>query len=158
MPDPILREHEGAVLALNNAHAAELSWLEPPKLSSLLTQAFYARRIGTVEAFLIALDETADYDSPNYQWFRTRYGQFIYVDRIAVAGVARRRGLAQLLYRDLFTTAVAAGRDLVVCEVNAMPPNPASDRLHAALGFGPVGEATIHDGKKTVRYLARKVG
>jgi predicted GNAT superfamily acetyltransferase len=27
--------------------------------------------------------------------------------------------------------------------------------LHARLGFSEVGRATIHDGKKTVRYLAR---
>src|SRR4051794_19154112 len=80
---PIPKDAEIAVLALNNAHAAELSWLEPECMASLLGQAFRARRIGDVDAFLIALDERASYDSPNYQWFRQRYARFVYVDRIA---------------------------------------------------------------------------
>jgi hypothetical protein len=44
-----------------------------------------------------------------------------------------------------------------VCEVNSNPPNPASDALHASLGFREVGQATIHQGSKTVRYLARTI-
>ena len=34
-------------------------------------------------------------------------------------------------------------------------PNPASDAFHAAQGFAEVGQAAIHQGSKTVRYLAR---
>jgi predicted GNAT superfamily acetyltransferase len=37
----------------------------------------------------------------------------------------------------------------------AIPPNPASDAFHAALGFAEVGSARLFDGMKTVRYLAR---
>jgi predicted GNAT superfamily acetyltransferase len=69
MPDanllPISPVVEPAILALNNAHAMELSWLEDDRLAMLLKQAFYARRIGEVEAFLLAFDEGAAYDSPN---------------------------------------------------------------------------------------------
>ncbi len=57
------------VLALDNAYATELSWLDPKRLNMLLDQAFYARRIGDAEAFLLAFDEQAAYDSPNYLWF-----------------------------------------------------------------------------------------
>jgi predicted GNAT superfamily acetyltransferase len=143
------------VLALNNAHAAELSWLEPDGLAALLGQAFHARRIGAVDGFLLALDERASYDSPNYQWFRARYARFVYVDRVVVAPAARGRGYARRLYDDLFGRAAAAGHARVVCEVNRDPPNPASDAFHAALGFAEVGTAAIHGGSKTVRYLAR---
>jgi predicted GNAT superfamily acetyltransferase len=45
----------------------------------------------------------------------------------------------------------------VVCEVNSEPPNPASDAFHAAMGFTEVGRATIHQGRKTVRYLTREL-
>jgi len=65
-PSDVPTDLEGAVLELNNAHAAELSFLELHRLRRLLHQAFYARSIGSVEAFLLALDERADYDSPNY--------------------------------------------------------------------------------------------
>ena len=151
---PISPDVEGAVLALNNAHTVPLSWLEPDRLSLLLRQAFHARRIGAVDAFLIALDEHASYDSPNYQWFRQRHARFVYIDRVVVSAAARRRGHARLLYRDLLRSAVDAGQELVVCEVNVDPPNPASDGFHASLGFSEVGSATIQGGKKTVRYLA----
>jgi predicted GNAT superfamily acetyltransferase len=154
---PISEEVQPAVLALNNKHAEELSWLEPAQLSHLVSQAFYARRIGKLEAFLLAFDQDADYDSPNFLWFKKRYPRFVYVDRIAVAESARGRGHARLLYRDLFDIAADNGHDIVVCEVNSDPPNPASDAFHAALGFLEIGQAAIHGGKKSVRYFARSL-
>jgi hypothetical protein len=143
------------LLALNNGHAQELSWLSPEPLAHLVGEAFSARRIGQVEAFLLAFDQDADYDSPNFLWFRSRYPRFVYIDRIVVAAAARGAGLARLLYRDLFTEAARAGHVRVVCEVNSQPPNPASDAFHAALGFMEVGSATLAGSSKTVRYLLR---
>jgi len=142
------------LLALNNEHASELSWLEPERLRHLVQQAFVVRRIGNLDAFLLAFDQGAQYDSPNFLWFRARYPRFVYVDRIVVAASARGRGHARRLYDDLFKQAVEAGHERVVCEVNMQPPNPVSDAFHAALGFAEVGSATIHDGNRTVRYLS----
>ena len=151
--------HDGALsvalLALNNAHAQELSWLEPARLQHLVAQAFLARRIGNIDAFLLAFDQNADYDSPNFLWFRARYPRFVYVDRIVVAETARGHGCARRLYQDLFEHVEKAEHERVVCEVNSRPPNPASDAFHAALGFAEVGTASIHEGRKTVRYLSR---
>jgi predicted GNAT superfamily acetyltransferase len=144
-----------ALLALNNDHAQELSWLEAAKLRDLVNQAFSARRIGAVDAFLLAIDQSARYDSPNFLWFGDRYPRFVYVDRIVVAESARGRGHARRLYQDLFAQAARAGHDRVVCEVNSRPANPQSDAFHDALGFSEVGRAVIHDGRKAVRYLMR---
>jgi len=144
-----------AVLALNNTYARELSWLEPASLTHLVGQAFLSRRIGNLEAFLLAFDHTADYDSPNFVWFRARFARFVYVDRIVVALPARGRGHARRLYEDLFEQAARAGHERVVCEVNLNPPNPVSDAFHAAMGFTEVGIASVHDGRRTVRYLSR---
>lgn len=156
VPATISADLEPAILALNNAHAAELSWLDAVRLRRLLSGAFHARRIGAVDAFVIALDERhPTYDSPNYRWFQARYGRFVYIDRVAVASAARGQGHARRLYADTIAHAADAGHDLVVCEVNIDPPNPASDAFHAALGFVEVGAAPIHGGAKTVRYLAR---
>jgi predicted GNAT superfamily acetyltransferase len=143
------------LLALNNSHARELSWLEPERLDHLVREAFYARRIGDLDAFLIAFDQDARYDSPNFLWFRQRYPRFVYVDRIVTAASARGRGYAQQLSFDLFEQAARAGHERVACEINLSPPNPGSDAFHAALGFAEVGSAAIHGGAKTVRYLAR---
>ena len=157
MIEPISAADEPAVLALNNEHAEELSWLDQDRLSHLIRQAYYARRVGSLDAFILAFDETADYDSPNYLWFRARYPRFVYVDRIAVARHARGRGLARLIYSDLFACARQAGHELVTCEVNLDPPNPASDAFHLALGFGEAGQGLLAGSGKTVRYFVRSL-
>lgn len=144
------------LLALNNAHAEELSLLSAERMGALAGEAFMAARIGEAEALLMAFDQDADYDSPNFIWFRDRYEQFVYVDRVVVDPAQRGRGLARRLYEALFARAAGAGHTLVVCEVNAEPPNPASDAFHAALGFAEVGQATLAGGK-TVRYFARRL-
>jgi len=77
------------LLALNNANAQELSWLEPERLAHLVGQAFLARRIGNLDALVLAFDQDAHYDSPNFLWFRAHYPRFVYVDRIVVIVGAR---------------------------------------------------------------------
>jgi predicted GNAT superfamily acetyltransferase len=144
------------LLALNNADAAQLSWLEPERLQHLVGQAFLARRIGEIDAFMLALDQGADYDSPNFLWFRSRYPRFVYVDRIVVASSARGQGHARRLYHDLFERAESAGHQRICCEVNIRPANPISDAFHSALGFVEVGTAKV--GNRTVRYLSRSLG
>jgi predicted GNAT superfamily acetyltransferase len=160
MPDPmqirpLAQLDQDRLLALNNAHAVELSWLDIDRLASMLRQAWRATGIGDLDAALIAFDQSSGYDGWSFGWFRDRYPRFVYVDRVVVAPSARGRGLARALYADLFAAASAAGQALVTCEVNSDPPNPASDRFHAALGFAPVGSAQPPGAGKTLRYLAR---
>lgn len=152
---PITPASLTAILALNNAHAQELSWLEMPKLEHLVREAFLALRIGEADAFLLAFDQDADYDSTNFLWFKARYPRFAYVDRIAVAEQARGKGHARLFYETLFDKARAAGHTIAACEVNSDPPNPGSDAFHAAMGFAEVGSAAIYGGERTVRYFVR---
>ena len=149
----MLPGHLPDVLALNNAHATELSQLDLPGLAALRDQAFWTMVAPPADAFLIALDQTASYASANYAWHRSRYDRFVYIDRVAVAPAGRGQGLARLLYAGLIAAARAAGHTQLLCEVNSDPPNLASDALHAALGFSPIGAAIIHGGAKTVRYL-----
>lgn len=145
-----------ALLALNNAHAVELSLADEARMAMLVERAFLAARVGKLDAALIAFDQDADYDSTNFLWFRARYPRFVYVDRIVTAPHARGRGLARRLYAHLFEQARLAGHERVVCEVNSDPPNPVSEAFHQALGFEPIGEAMLGNGK-TVTYLMRSV-
>ena len=62
-----------------------------------------------------------------------------------------------MLYSDLFDKARSVAHNLVVCEVNSDPPNPASEAFHARMAFDEVGRASILQGSKTVRYLARAI-
>jgi uncharacterized protein len=124
--------------------------------AALLKAAFYARGTdGGMTAFLIALDHNAPYVNPNFSWFKERRKSFVYIDRVIVAQASRGRGIARRLYQDLFAEAKQAGHDRVVCEVNIHPPNPASEAFHQTMGFTGIGDAIIHDGKKTVRYFEK---
>lgn len=144
---------EPALLALNNAHAAELSLLDADGLRHLLGMAFHARVAGEMAGLLIALDESAAYGSPNFAWFRARHARFAYVDRLCVAPWARGKGLARQLYADAIAAARAAGHGLLCAEVNLDPPNPVSDALHAALGFQEAGRASLPGQGRVVRYV-----
>jgi predicted GNAT superfamily acetyltransferase len=117
-----------------------------------------ARRGGVApaKAFLIAFDQTALYENVNFLWSRVRYESFIYVDRIVVDPSSRGQGVARALYEDLFKLARSQGHSLIVCEVNADPPNPASDVFHKRLGFKQVGVGLIPSGKR-VQYLAKQI-
>jgi uncharacterized protein len=152
---PISPADEAYVLALNNDHAVELSWLEPEELRRLVGIAYHARVTANRDGLLIAFEKGTDYHSPNFRWFEERLERFIYVDRVVIAAEARGQGLARALYADLFAHAHADGNVPICCEVNVSPPNPASDAFHAAMGFREVGRATLPNGK-TVRYLAKE--
>jgi uncharacterized protein len=107
-------------------------------------------------AFLLAMDETADYDSLNFLWFRNRYPAFVYIDRIVVGSEHRRAGFGAALYSDLFKW--ASGRTpRLACEVNLRPPNEPSVRFHAGLGFVPVGTQETDGGGKTVSLMVREL-
>jgi predicted GNAT superfamily acetyltransferase len=144
------------VLSLNNTNAEETSVLDESSLKMLLDMAFYARGINSGgTAFLIALEHSAAYVNPNFLWFKTALQSFVYIDRIIVSISARGQGIARVLYEDLFAAAKRGGHDRVVCEVNIEPPNPVSEAFHLAMGFEAIGQATIHNGLKTVRYFEK---
>lgn len=146
-----------AMLALNQAHEKETSVLDKKALQDLVDQAFHLPlRADGRDGFLIALDQDAVYASVNFAWFKAKFPRFVYVDRIIVAEAARGQGLARSMYEELFTAARNQGHERVCAEVNKLPPNPASDAFHAALGFEVIGEAELVNGK-TVRYFRRSV-
>ncbi len=109
---------------------------------------------GAVAGFLLALPETADYDSMNFGWFKRSYPAFVYIDRIVVSGHHRRAGIGAALYADL-SRHVPAGCPLLTCEVNLRPPNPSSLAFHGRMGFAPVGEQDTEGGSKRVCLMAK---
>src|SRR5689334_4500553 len=94
-----------AVIRVNDAEVPHVSALSLEGLSALAAQAFHFRIAasgsGDIAALVLALDEKADYASPNFTWFRDRYERFIYIDRVVVAAPYQGRGLGRLLYEGL---------------------------------------------------------
>jgi hypothetical protein len=96
------------ILALNLESERFLSPLTPQRLAQLHEQADLHQVIEEgqqVVAFVLALREGQDYDSPNYLFFATRYERFLYVDRVVVAAAAQGRRLGRVLYDAVFAHA-----------------------------------------------------
>ncbi|MBT8103249.1 MAG: GNAT family N-acetyltransferase [Gammaproteobacteria bacterium] len=146
------------VLRLNQSSVPHVSGIDLAQMQWFADHAHYFRVVrqdGLLAGFLIGLRPGLPYESPNYRWFGKRYRDFGYVDRVAVAPSARRRGVASRLYQDFATT---LGRDVGVmtCEVNIRPANDSSMRYHEQLGFVRVGSQETEGGKKEVALLEMK--
>lgn len=143
-----------AVLALNEAFVDVLSPLDAAQLARLDAEAACHRIVeedGKVVAFLLAFREGAGYQSANYRWFCDNYARFLYVDRVVVA--AQGGGIGTRLYRDVYALARREGVPVITCEYDIDPPNPASERFHARLGFREVGRARLQGNKTVSRQL-----
>jgi uncharacterized protein len=153
---PLVESDRDWALALNQAHVVETGPLDPAGLDRLLAGACASLVAPPDLGFLIGLGPDTPVTGENIGWFKARGGAFAYVDRVIVAPQARGQGIARALYASFFAVSAQAGAGEVVCEYNLDPPNPASLAFHAALGFKPVGEALLTNGK-TVRYMARSL-
>jgi len=146
-----------AVLSLNQSEVPHVGDADLEKMAWFSSHATYFRVASNgdeLAAFLIGLRPGTQYASPNYRWFCERYGDFAYVDRVAVSPTAQRHGLASRLYDD-FAHAVPASVRLMTCEVNIKPPNEISMQFHENLGFRQVGSRQSDGGAKEVAMLAK---
>ena len=150
------RDHE-RVLELNQASVQELSALDEPRLRYILALAhrsLVAASDDDVLAFALAIAPGTDYDSLNYTTLGEMFESFLYLDRIAVADSARRKGLGAALYDAMEAVAAPFGR--MVCDVNIEPRNDASLAFHAARGYREVGELS-HGDVKTVALMSKEL-
>ncbi len=150
-----------AILALNAAWVHCTSPLDEVALGDLHAQAAYHRVAevdGCVAGFLLAVGPGQGYESPNYRWFAARSDDFLYIDRVVVAGDHQGTGVGGALYDDIADWAVRHGVGRLVCEVNVEPPNPVSDAFHARRGFVEVGTQWVASGTKQVSLRERTLG
>jgi uncharacterized protein len=151
------RDHE-RVLELNQASVQELSALDEQRLQYILALAHRSLVAtsddGNVLAFALAIAPSTDYDSLNYTTLSEMFESFLYLDRIAVADSARRKGLGAALYDAMEAAAAPFGR--MVCDVNIEPRNDASLAFHTARGYREVGELS-HGDVKTVALMSKEL-
>jgi hypothetical protein len=146
----------GRVHVINEANVPHVNSISLQRFEKFVYEAAYFRIAwldDELAGFLVAFAPGAPYESLNYAWFQARYSDFIYIDRIAVASTARRRGVASCLYRDLIRYAYSR-TGLLTCEVNTRPPNVDSMAFHQSFGFREVGTQDTDGGAKTVSLMS----
>ena len=148
------------ITRINDTEIPNVTFFAAGELAMLAVQAFYFRVVesesGDIAGFVLALDENATYASLNFQWFKARYPQFIYIDRIVVSAAYRGLGVGRILY-DGLEKAASQVSPLLACEVNVRPPNPGSLRFHQQFGFREVGVQDTEGGKKTVALMLKEI-
>jgi predicted GNAT superfamily acetyltransferase len=146
----VLRLNEAVVPAVNSVDLVQMRWFAD-------NAAYFgvAEQDGDVAGFLIGMRPGTRYASPNYRWFCSRYDEFGYIDRVAIAENARRLGLATRLYRD-FEASLPPAVAILTCEVNVVPPNESSMQFHEEYGFRTIGTQTLENGRKTVALMAKE--
>ncbi len=147
------------LLALNDAAVPAVNRLGMREFEGIVGLGCWVRVAegdAGVVGFLLCIPSGAGYGSENYRWFRERYDDFLYLDRVVVGAGMRGRGVGGRLYAEMH--AFAATRwPRVVLEVNRLPPNPGSDRFHRRLGYEAVGERVYDDGASAVTMYERRL-
>ena len=138
-----VREHElDSVLALNNAAGPAILPLDTARLRHFFDHAEYfrvAERGGTLAGFLVGIGSPCDHDSSNFSWFRERYPNFFYIDRIVVASRRRGGGVGRAFYADAQSYAELRYPQMA-CEVFLDDVNDPVLLFHGSFGFREVGQ------------------
>jgi hypothetical protein len=153
-----VREHElDSVLALNNAAGPAILPLDAARLRQYFEDAEYfrvAERDGGLAGFLIGFGADSGHDSDNFGWFRERYPQFFYIDRIAVASRRRGGGLGRAFYADVQSYAELRYPQLA-CEVFLEPGTDPALLFHGSFGFREVGQHVMAGGERRASMLMK---
>ena len=97
--------------------------------------------------FIICMREGRAHKSPNYQYFKKKYKEFLYIDRVGVKQDFLNMGLGAYMYNKLIHS--DDSKEVILCaEVNTKPENLPSINFHKKIGFKLVE-------KKTAKYIQR---
>lgn len=135
-----------AVHAINQAEVPRVGSETVDALAAIAAESLLAPVAvdanGTIVGFAMVLGPDAAYDSDNYLWFRERYDDFVYLDRVAIPPAHQRRGIGRALYDHVATAAPVARPTATdwTLEVNLRPRNDRSLAFHTAMGFVEVGQ------------------
>ena len=113
------------------------------------------RSAGQPAGFLVVLREgVEEYKSENYIWFSNQYDKFLYVDRIVIDEKYRRLGIGRKFYDRVYDRAREVGISTVTVEIDIIPYNEPSLKLHEAVGMKEVGQLVIRGGEVKVSLEA----
>ena len=106
----------------------------------------------TLTSFAVVMDENSNYQSPNYLYFKNKFAQFMYIDRIAVSKDYQRLGIGTIIYSEIYSLSIQKNIPLC-CEVNTKPYNKQSLDFHSKNNFQIIEEVPL--GNKTVAMMVK---
>jgi predicted GNAT superfamily acetyltransferase len=135
--------------ALAHPAVALLDGAELCRLSEIPNEHLVLKGIGgQMQGYTLAFYRDAPYDGEEFLAFRKLLqGPFLYVDQIVISPRVRGIGIGKSVYERLAADALRRGVAQLCCEVNIVPPNPASNAFHSRLGFERIGELATQDGR-----------
>jgi predicted GNAT superfamily acetyltransferase len=146
-----------AILAMNAQAGVSVAPIDRELLDCHYANAAYFRVAesgGRLAGFLIAFDHEAGPGNAGYSWFRERGQPFIWVDRIVVAPEFRRHGLGRVFYADVMSFAEVRV-PVLGCQISLDPPDDASLRFHASMGFREMAQLPVPEGR--IGVMAREM-
>ena len=155
-----VREHElDSVLALNNNAGLAILPLDAARVRRFYETADYfrvAERDGNLAGFLVGFGSESAHDSSNFAWFRERYPQFFYIDRIVVASRRRGGGVGRAFYADVQSYAELRYPQLT-CEVFIDHGADPALLFHGSFGFKEVGQHVMPGLNVRASMLAKEL-
>lgn len=88
-----------------------------------------------LQGFMLGMTSGRDLEHFSYQWFMTRYDNFLYVDRVVIDTSSQGNALATAMYEEARFWARENGIEKIVCQVHDRPPSPEAHALLKQLGF-----------------------
>ena len=155
MIGPILKSHHAKILRMNQEFVHWLSPLDEDGLTTLLEIAHYKKQIHEADGVLIGYAHDVNYNHKNLKWFRARFDDFFYIDRIILNSNAQSKGYGSQLYADFEADARSRGLARLVCEVNTKPNNPGSHKFHETLGFTALADVEYPNYDAALRYYEK---
>lgn len=147
------------ILKINNSFVPKVSEIDKQWLNKYFDEAdlFDVFVEGDkITAFIVGMGPDCDYASENFLWFKTRYDDFLYIDRVVVVAEAQGKGVGRSLYEEVENNFKGHARALA-CEVNVQPPNPQSYEFHTKLGFAEVGQQDTKGGTIRVAMMMKEL-
>jgi predicted GNAT superfamily acetyltransferase len=109
-----------------------------------------------LRGFAVYLSAGTVLDHVGYQWFLTRFENFLFWERSVINTAVRRQGFGSELFRSLESKALARGHDLIVCHVHDRPPNPVGHLFVRRLGFQAI-ESVMLPSREIVTMYQRSI-
>jgi uncharacterized protein len=137
-----------AVWSLNNSAGPSIVPIDRARMRQLFDVARYFRVAlfnDELAGFQIGLSPDADYDSPNFLWFRGHFADFMYIDRIVIDSRFRRHGIGRVFYADVLSFAEVR-YPLLCCEVFIEPRDDVALVFFGTNGFQEVGQQALPNG------------